>query len=182
MPSSFQTLPANPTHSLRSTHIACQVQDRGVGRWIHLLEVNKYMTSFLASSSTSLCQIRGTVFTPHCCCQDESELICVRCLGRGLAHSPVLPHLLQAQSRSGLKDRMVPKYLPSGRTNEHTGCQTVGQSPTPHFLTTEQEHRSPGGSVMPLRPPRNHLGKNLPTASPSPISTIYRGLDLTSPG
>lgn len=54
---------------------------------------------------------------------------------------------------------------------------------SPHFLTTEQDHRSPGGSVMSLRPPRNHLGKNLPTASPSPISaTVYRGLDLTTPG
>lgn len=52
----------------------------------------------------------------------------------------------------------------------------------PHFLTTEQDHRSPGGSLMPLRPPRNHLGKNLPTASPSPISTVDRSLDLTSPG
>ena len=52
----------------------------------------------------------------------------------------------------------------------------------PHFLITEQDHRSPGGSLMPLRPSINHLGKNLPTASPSPISTDYRGLDLTTPG
>ena len=52
LPSKFFLL--NPAHSLRSTHTACQVQDRGVGRWIHLLEVNKYITSFLASSLTSL--------------------------------------------------------------------------------------------------------------------------------
>ena len=71
------------------------------------------------------------MFTPHCCCEDKSELIHVRCLGQGLAHNPVLPCLLQAQLCSGLKDRMVPKYLPSGRTSEQTGCQSVGQSHGP---------------------------------------------------
>lgn len=117
------------------------------------------------------------MFIPLCCCEDKRELIHIRCLEQGLAHSPVLFCPPQAQARHGLQGADADSVCAEWMKERANGAK-LSDSPMP------PPRRPQGWSLLWPHPPAP-LETISATKCPSlvPISdTACRDLNFRAPG